>query len=197
VTGILKHQKREGTSDEGIKNQCCRHEPPGILIAVSEFDDIIPHFMQGFLHCSLQNYEQIITVHYIKCKGTPIHILLMYNMRSLFLYHNILLYQITFRYICMQTVSVSFLHTPYSFTVQHSWPRSVQSVCICVCVCAHACTNCKHKISKSSTNKECVRQRVPECSSLGQQFFKCDMRTATEECNIMLYSVHQHNHFII
>jgi hypothetical protein len=81
VTGILKHQKKEGTSDEEVKNQCCRHvrvcDPPGILIAVSEFDDIICHFIQGLLHCSLQNYEQIKTVHYIKCRGTPVHTFLV------------------------------------------------------------------------------------------------------------------------
>jgi hypothetical protein len=57
----------------------------------------------------------------------------VYNTRSPYLYHNISSYQITFRYNFVLTVSVSLLHTPYSFTVQHSWPRSVQSVCICVC----------------------------------------------------------------
>jgi hypothetical protein len=92
-------------------------ELPEIPIAVSEFDDIIHHFIQGFLHCSLQNYNQIITILYSKCKGTPIHILLVYNTRSIYLNHNILLYKITFWYSCMLIVSVSFLRTLYSFKV--------------------------------------------------------------------------------
>ena len=110
-------------------------KPPGILIAVSEFDDIIHHFIQGFLHWSLHNYEQAITVHYSKYKGTPINILLVWNTRSLYLNHNILSYWFVFW--CIWTLSVYHYCTTGTASHCSTIGQGLSNLCACVCVCVH------------------------------------------------------------